>query len=260
MSETISIATFNVNSIRSRLEVVLNWMDTSGCDVLCVQETKVQDIDFPKDAFESAGLYCIFHGQKTYNGVAIISKIEPVNICTQRTDADQEARLIRAEYDGITVVNTYIPQGTAVGTDRFAYKLEWLKGMREYLDAEFTPEDQIVWVGDLNVAREPIDVYDPEGLAGSVCFHPDEQASLDYVMDWGMVDVFRKHHPNEPNQFSFWDYRIPNAVKRRMGWRLDHVMATIPLAEKSVKCDVDKTPRLQPKSSDHTPVVAVFGK
>lgn len=258
MGEVIKIATFNVNSIRTRTEIVLDWMGAGNCDVLCVQETKVQDADFPKDAFESAGLYCAFLGQKAYNGVAIISKTPPDEIAYMLTPEDEEARLVRARFGDINVINTYIPQGTEVGSPRFDYKLNWIRGVREYINNLFTPEDSVVWVGDLNVAREPIDVYDPDGLAGSVCFHPDEWAALDWVMEWGLVDVFRKHHPAEPDQYSFWDYRIPNAVKRRMGWRLDHILATPPLAARSVDCYIDKEPRLLPKPSDHTPVVGVF--
>lgn len=258
MQNNISIATFNVNSIRSRLDIVLEWMAQGKCDVLCVQEIKVQDADFPAGAFESAGLFCAFHGQKTYNGVAIISKLQPDEVSCKQTPEDEEARLIRARFGDINVVNTYVPQGTEVGSARFEYKLNWIRGMRKYMSDLFSPEDKVVWVGDLNVAREPMDVYDPEGLQGSVCFHPDEQSALNWVMEWGMVDVFRKHHPGEADQFSFFDYRIPNAVKRRMGWRIDHIMATEALADLSIDCYIDKEPRLKPKPSDHTPVVAVF--
>lgn len=258
MGDVIKIATFNVNSIRSRAEIVLDWMGSGNCDVLCIQETKVQDSEFPAALFEAAGLYCAFYGQKAYNGVAIISKTPPDEISFKLTPDDEEARLIRARFGDINVINTYIPQGTEVGTPRFEYKLNWIRGVREYLNNLFTPEDSVVWVGDLNVAREPIDVYDPDGLAGSVCFHPDEWAAFDWVMEWGLVDVFRKHHPAEPDQYSFFDYRIPNAAKRRMGWRLDHILATAPLAARSVDCYIDKEPRLLPKPSDHTPVVGVF--
>lgn len=256
--DNIKIATFNVNSIRSRIDIVLDWIEKENCDVLCLQEIKVQDSEFPHETFQSEGLYCAVYGQKAYNGVAIISKMQPDQVfCKQKPD-EQEARLIRARFGDINVVNTYVPQGTEVGSARFEYKLEWIRGMRSYFESNFTPEDKVLWVGDLNVAREPIDVYDPEGLAGSVCFHPDEQAALSWVMEWGLIDVFRKHHPGEAEQYSFWDYRIPNAVKRRMGWRLDHILATKPLAELSMDCYIDKEPRMKPKPSDHAPVVAIF--
>lgn len=254
----IKLATFNVNSIRSRTQIVLDWMQETGCDVLCVQETKVRDSEFPVGAFESAGLFCAFHGQKTYNGVAIISKIEPDEVVYKLTEEDEEARLIRARFGDINIINTYIPQGTAVGTDRFAYKLNWFSNLRDYVSNLFSPQDKVIWVGDLNVAREHIDVYDPEKMQGNVCFHPEEWAALDDATAWGFVDIFRKHHPGEPDHYSFWDYRIPNALKRRLGWRLDYILATEPLANRSVDCYIDKAPRLLPKPSDHTPVIATF--
>ena len=254
------IASFNANSIRNRLPIILNWMNENQCDVLCVQETKVQDHEFPLDEIEKAGYYCIFRGQKTFNGVAIISKCEPRNV---ELDSglgigDEEARFIKAVYNGVAVVNTYIPQGTAVDSPRFQFKLDWIRSMRDYFQRDLTPDDPIVWTGDFNVAREPIDVYDPEGLFGSVCFNPEEHKALDYVREWGFVDVFRMHHPGEANQFTFWDYRVPNALKRRIGWRLDHIWATMPLAEKSSNCWVDIAPRLLEKPSDHTFIVADF--
>jgi len=254
------IASFNANSIRSRLQVILDWIASNNCDVLCVQETKVTDEEFPVDAIASAGYHAVFTGQKSYNGVAIISKTQAANVRKGlgRMPEDEEARVIRASFDGITVVNTYVPQGTAVDSPRFQYKLDWIRQMRDYFDRDFTPNDPIVWLGDFNVAREPIDVYDPEGLYGSVCYHPDEHAALDYVVEWGFVDVFRKHHPGEPGHYTFWDYRVPNSFKRRMGWRLDHIWATRPLAERCVDCWIDKEPRGREKPSDHTFIAADF--
>jgi len=258
MSDKLRIATFNANSIRSRLGIILDWMNLQSCDVLCVQETKVTDADFPAAAIAEAGYHAVFTGQKSYNGVAIISRepMEDVRIGLGREAPDEEARVIRGVAKGVTVVNTYIPQGTEVGSARFAYKLGFIRGMRDYFARDLTPESPVVWVGDFNVATEPIDVYDPVGLAGSVCFHPDEHAALEHVRDWGFVDVFRKHHPGEPNLYSFWDYRLPNALKRRLGWRIDHIWATVPLAERSADCWIDTEPRTMEKPSDHTFVVA----
>lgn len=260
MQTRLRIAGFNANSIRSRLDIILSWMDKNACDVLCVQETKVTDEDFPTTMILSAGFHCVFFGQKSYNGVAILSRDEPhaVQTGTGNAEWDQEARIIRARFGDVTVVNTYIPQGTATDSPRFAYKLDWIRGMRDYFDRDFTPQDAIVWLGDFNVAREPIDVYDPQGLLGNVCYHPDEHKALDYTMDWGFVDVFRGHHPGEADQYTFWDYRVPNALKRRMGWRLDHIFATRPLAEKSIDCWIDTEPRQLEKPSDHTFIVADF--
>ena len=254
------IASFNANSIRSRLDVILEWIAKADCDVLCVQETKVTDAEFPALAVSAAGYHVVFTGQKAYNGVAIISREPPLGVVTGlgRMPEDEEARVIRAKFGGITVVNTYVPQGTATDSPRFQYKLDWIRGMRDYFARDFTPDAPIVWVGDLNVAREAIDVYDPEGLSGSVCYHPDEHAALDCAMEWGFVDVFRKHHPGEPGQYTFWDYRVPNAFKRRMGWRLDHIWATRSLAQRCLDCWIDKEPRALEKPSDHTFIAADF--
>lgn len=256
----IRIATFNANSIRSRLSVILTWMQRNNCDVLAVQETKVADEEFPANEINSAGYEVVFTGQKSYNGVAILSKepLEDVQKGLGRMPEDEEARVIRGKLRGVTIVNTYVPQGTAVDSPRFQYKLNWIRGMRDYFERDFSPDDLIVWVGDFNVAREPIDVYDPEGLYGSVCYHPEEHKALDYVKEWGFVDVFRKHHPGEPGHYTFWDYRIPNSFKRRMGWRLDHIWATRPMAERSVDCWIDTEPRGQERPSDHTFIVADF--
>ena len=260
MKNTLRVASFNANSIRSRLDIILGWMREHDCNVVCVQETKVTDADFPADAICEAGLHCAFAGQKSYNGVAIISahELHDVEIGTGNPIWDEEARLIRATVGGVAIVNTYVPQGTAVGTPRFQYKLDWLRGMRDYFSRDFTPDDRILWVGDLNVAREPIDVYDPEGLLGGVCYHPAEHEALDHATQWGFVDVFRKHHPGEPGLYTFWDYRVPNAFKRRMGWRLDHIWATRPLAARSVDSWIDTQPRLMDKPSDHTFICADF--
>jgi exodeoxyribonuclease-3 len=235
-------------------------MKANDCDVLAVQETKVADEEFPVSEINSAGYEVVFTGQKSYNGVAILSKepLEDVQKGLGWMPEDEEARVIRGKLRGVTIVNTYVPQGTAVDSPRFQYKIKWIRGMRDYFERDFSPDDLIVWVGDFNVAREPIDVYDPEGLYGSVCFHPDEHKALDYVKDWGFVDIFRKHHPGEPGHYTFWDYRIPNAFKRKMGWRLDHIWATRPMAECSVDCWIDTEPRTREKPSDHTFIAADF--
>jgi len=260
MAEKFRVATFNANSIRTRLEITLGWLRANEPDALCIQETRVVDADFPVDAFVEIGYKPVFTGQKTFNGVAIICREEPesVVIGTGIDTLDTEARIIRARIRGVNVVNTYVPQGTATDSPRFAYKLNWIASMRDYFGRDFSPDDPIVWVGDFNVAPEPIDVYDPESLAGSVCFHPEEHKVLASVREWGFVDVFRKHHAGEPRLYSFFDYRVPNALKRKIGWRLDHIYATRALAEKSVDCWIDTEPRLMEKPSDHTFVVADF--
>ena len=254
----MNIASFNVNSLRARLPTVIDWLNEKRPDVLCLQETKVQDADFPAEPFDEAGYNFVFAGQKSYNGVAILAKSRFADV--QRGFEDEpkdEARLIKAEINGLVIVNTYVPQGYMPESDKFQYKLEWFRRLRKLFEDNFKPDDPVLWLGDLNIAPEPIDVYDPEGLLGHVCFHPDVHKELKKVMEWGFVDVFRKHC-KEPGQYTFWNYRPINAVKRNLGWRLDHIMATKALAEKCTACFIDKAPRILPRPSDHTPIIAEF--
>ena len=254
----MKVAGFNVNSLRSRLPVVIKWLTENRPDVLCVQETKVQDVDFPSEAFEQTGYRYVFKGQKSYNGVAIFSTSEMKNVEFGFDDepADQP-RLIKAEINDIAIVNTYVPQGESPESEKFQYKLNWFDRLHKYFKKKFKPTDAVLWVGDFNIAPELIDVYDPKGFLGHVCFHPAVHKALKQVMEWGFVDVFRMHC-TEPAQYTFWDYRLPNSFKRNLGWRLDHIMATKPLAKKCTACYIDKKPRAAEKPSDHTPIIAEF--
>lgn len=253
------ISTFNVNSIRSRLSLVMSWLDKNKPDVLCLQETKVRDIEFPVEDFLRIGYHLIMKGEKSYNGVAIASRDEPVDIIIGLESTDpQEARFVSAKYSGISVVNTYVPQGYSRDSPKYQYKLLWFDKLRSFLENHFTPSTPIIWTGDLNVAPEPIDVHDPKGLLGHVCFNPEVQDALKNVKEWGFIDIFRKIHPDEPNQFTFFDYRVRNAVQRGLGWRVDHIMATKPIADKAVDAYIDLEPRLGRRPSDHTFVVADF--
>ena len=256
------IATFNANSIRTRLGQILDWLDREQADVLCIQETKVQDKDFPAQPIEDAGYHVIFRGQKSYAGVAIISKTAPEDVAAGFDDDHEDGtdvpRLLRAVYHGVTVVNTYVPQGRELESEHFQYKLRWLARMRQLFERHYTPDDLLVWVGDLNVATEDIDVHDPKGLRNHVDFHPDAQAALENVRQWGFVDVFRKHHPGEPQQFSYFDYRARNPIERGTGWRIDHIWATAPLADKSTNAWIDLDARRAERPSDHTLVIAEF--
>ncbi|MHC4488094.1 MAG: exodeoxyribonuclease III [Planctomycetota bacterium] len=254
----MKIASFNVNSLRARLPIVLRWLAENRPDVLCVQETKVQDVDFPADAFEGAGYNYAFKGQKSYNGVAIFNRSKIANVGFGFDDEPKdEARLIRAEINGIFIVNTYVPQGYSPESEKFEYKLEWFGRLRAYFDENFRQGDAVIWTGDFNVAPEAIDVYDPERLLGHVCFHPEVHKALEEVMGWGFVDVFRMHC-GEAGQYTFWDYRLRDSFRRNLGWRLDHIMATKALAEKCTACYIDRNPRLADRPSDHTPIVAEF--
>ena len=173
------VATFNVNSVRARLPILSPWLVAHQPDALCLQETKVQDADFPAGDFRDAGFHVAFKGQKGYNGVAIVTKAEPRDVAVGLDDggSPDEPRLIRATVAGVPVVNTYVPQGTDVGLPQFQYKLDWFRRLRRYFERHFTPAAPLLWVGDLNVAPAPIDVYDHAGLLGGVCHHPDEFAA-----------------------------------------------------------------------------------
>ncbi|MCJ7778026.1 MAG: exodeoxyribonuclease III [Sedimentisphaerales bacterium] len=254
----MKVATFNVNSLRTRLPIVVQWIDKNQPDVLCLQETKVQDANFPADELDKTGYKYAFKGQKSYNGVATFSKSSITNIEFGFSDEPRdEARLIKAEINGFVIVNTYVPQGVSPDSEKFRYKLEWFERIYDFFNERFTPSDPVIWVGDLNIAPAPIDVYDPDALWGHVCFHPDVHKALDKVLQWGFVDCFRLHC-SEAGQYTFWDYRLPNSIKRNLGWRLDHIMATKILAEKCTICYIDKEPRTADRPSDHTPLIAEF--
>ena len=252
------IATFNVNSIRARLPIVTDWLEKSRPDVLAVQETKVQDPDFPLEPFQAAGYHCSFTGQKSYNGVAILSKDKPRNLRVGLGGREpEEARLITADIGDIHVVNAYVPQGQEPLSEKFKYKIAWLGRLKNFFETHFSPQDPLILLGDLNVAPEPIDVYDPEKLLGSVGYHPAEHRALKEVKDWGLEDVYRRHKPEE-RAYTFWDYRIPQAVKRGLGWRIDHIWATRCMAERSTHAWIDIEPRLDRRPSDHTFIAAEF--
>lgn len=252
-----SVTTFNANSIRARLPAVLEWVKKQEPDVLCLQECKVQDKDFPFAAFESMGYTALYRGQKSYNGVAVITRHPAEGIRTGLYEGEEEARFISATIRKVEVVNVYVPQGVAPGTDKFAYKLRWLKDLLSHLGQHYTPKTPLLVAGDFNVALEPRDVYDPESLRGEVGFHPDEQTILRDYLSWGLVDLLRKHRP-EAGLYTFWDYRVPNALKRKMGWRIDYIFTTAPLAQKSRNVWIDLEARTAEKPSDHTFLVAEF--
>lgn len=253
----MKIATFNANSLRSRVPIVVKWLRESRPDVLCIQETKVQDVDFPHKEFEKTGYEYAFKGQKSYNGVAIFSKSKISKVeFGFRDEPRDEARLLKAVIRGVTIVNTYVPQGYEPDSEKFQYKLQWFERLRNYFTANFKPGGKVVWLGDFNIAPQAIDVYDPQGLLGHVCYHPQVHKVLKKVMEWGFTDVFRMHC-KEAGQYTFWDYRM-NAFRRKEGWRLDHIMATEPMAKKSTACYIDLKPRLAEKPSDHTFLVAEF--
>lgn len=253
------VATFNANSIRVRLDIVLDWLAENEPDVLAIQETKCEDDKFPRDAFEEAGWQVAFHGQKSYNGVAIVSR-EPIQnpscgFCDPIWPDD--CRILAAEVGGVKFVNTYVPNGTKVGTDKFEYKLRWLARFGELIRSTIKPADYAIWLGDINIAPTADDVYEPEKKVGEVGFHPDEHAALQNLLAFGWVDTFRKFTPG-PGHYTYWDFFIKPAFSRNLGWRIDHIYATPALAEKCASCVIDKGPRGLERPSDHTFVMAEF--
>jgi exodeoxyribonuclease-3 len=261
MSDVVlKVATYNANSIRTRLDLVLEWLQREAPDVLCLQETKAQDEDFPAQPIRDAGYHVVFRGQKAYAGVAVISREEPQEVAFGLDDGGEpdEARLIRAVIGGIPVVNTYVPQGRSPDSEHFQYKLEWLARLRALFERHYSPDEPLLWMGDFNVASEPIDVYDPKRLKKHVDFHPEARAALERVREWGFVDVFRLHHPDEPSRYTFWDYRVRDALERGLGWRVDHIWATKPLARQSTGAWIDVEARMAEQPSDHTFLVVEF--
>jgi exodeoxyribonuclease-3 len=257
----MQIATFNCNSVRTRLPIITGWLEKHKPDVLALQETKAQDADFPEAAFKEAGYHVAFCGQKSYNGVAMITKDKPEFISFGLLDGDNgesNPRLAHIRYHDIDIINTYVPQGQALDSPKFQFKLEWFKRLHNYLDSRFDPiTDAVLWLGDLNVAPEPIDVHDSKKIWPHVCHGQEVIDAFTPLLEWGFKDIFRKHLP-EADNFTFWDYRVRNALDRGIGWRIDHILATGPLAAVSTSCTVDTEPRRQEKPSDHTFVSADF--
>lgn len=256
----MKIATFNVNSIRIRLAIVLQWLEQHQPDVLCLQETKVQDEQFPALAFASTGYHVAYRGMKSYNGVAVLSRKTPESVCYGFDDAGPEPddmRLMRVVIDGIPIINTYVPNGFKIDSPKYTYKLGWYTRLRLYFDKHLSPDRPAVWCGDMNVAPEPIDVHSPEKHLKHVCFHEDVRRAYKETVAWGFVDVFRKLYPDR-QQFTFWDYLRPSSLEKNKGWRIDHILATAPMADTCTQVDVDIEPRRAASPSDHTFLWAEF--
>lgn len=255
----MKIATYNAASVRARLPLLLDWLATHEPDVLAIQETKVEDDKFPAADFEDLGYHLALHGQKSWNGVATLSRSPMRDV--RRGFGDElmpnDCRILACEIDGVQIVNTYVPNGNSVGSEKFEYKLKWLERFRTYLDQSFRPAEPVIWLGDVNIAPTELDVYDSKRFYGGVGHHPDEFSRLAKIVDFGLTDVFRKLHP-DVREYTFWDFVLPNGVKRNLGWRIDHIYTTAPLAEKCTSCVVDREARLLEKPSDHTFVVAEF--
>jgi exodeoxyribonuclease-3 len=254
------IATFNVNSIRSRLPVLERWLKDNRVDCLCLQETKVEDGSFPAPFFEDLGYHVVFSGEKSYNGVAIASSLPPDEYGFGLDDGEEpsgKTRIAWCRFGDLRVVNAYVPQGKSIDHPDYPLKLRFFKRMEAFLRSMGVPKEPLVLVGDLNGAPTDIDVTHPENKRDHVCFHEDVREAFRSLCSTSLVDVFRKHRPGE-GEFSFWDYRVKGALERNIGWRIDHILATVPLADRSVDSYSDREPRSWEKPSDHTVVVAEF--
>jgi len=254
----MTVATWNVNSIRARLDHVLRWLDLRRPEVCCLQELKCTAAEFPHLAFEAHGYHCVVYGEKARNGVALITK-DTAQAVQRGFDNGFDAgpaRLLTAHVADIDILNVYVPNGQAPATPAFEYKRDFLRELRAVLARRYRPEQALVVAGDFNVAPEDDDVYDPARLRGSICFHPDEQADFSHLKAWGLQDLFRRLQP-QGRHFSWWDYR-GGGFPRNEGMRLDHLLATPALAGRCTRCEIDCTPRGWERPSDHTPVLAVF--
>ncbi|PIG90964.1 exodeoxyribonuclease III [Gloeocapsopsis sp. IPPAS B-1203] len=270
----MQIATWNVNSIRTRQEHVVAWLQQNPLDVLCLQETKVVDADFPRSPFEQLNYHVYVSGQKSYNGVAILSRspltdvstgFTPIlgeaieqspaseAIATSLSEIDTQKRLITGVIAGIRIINLYVPNGAAVGSEKYEYKLRWLQVLREYLQSLLVGSANICICGDFNIALEDCDLHDPVNLTGNIMASELERQALREILALGFSDAFRKF-TSEAGHYSWWDYR-GGAFRRNLGWRIDHHYLTADLYKQAKSCFIDITPRKLSKPSDHAPVV-----
>jgi exodeoxyribonuclease III len=256
----VRIATWNVNSLKARLERVEEWVATVQPDVLCMQETKLADGAFPAMAFHGLGYESVHYGEGRWNGVAIISKVgldDVENGFADGQDEDAEARLMWATCGGVRVASVYVPNGRGLLEDHYQYKLRWLERLRARLDERYDPNQPLVVAGDFNIAPEDRDVYDPAEFIGSTHTSDAERAALAAIEGWGLTDVFREHY-DAGGLFSWWDYRAGNFHKGK-GMRIDMLLATKTLSGASTSALIDRNARKGKSPSDHAPLIVDFG-
>ena len=255
----LKAASWNVNSLRVRLPQVLDWLTTAQPDLLGLQETKTVDEQFPQAEIAAAGYQVLFSGQKTYNGVAVLSRLPeaPADIVTDLPDLDDpQRRVLGASFGDVRFLNLYVPNGAEVGSEKYAYKLDWLEKLIAYVTEQLSRYPKLIVVGDFNIAPEDRDVHDPAAWEGSVLVSPAERDAFQRLLAAGLVDTFRQFE-QEDKVFSWWDYRAA-AFRRNMGLRIDHVLASEPLSVICQSSIVDKAPRRLERPSDHAPAVAEF--
>jgi exodeoxyribonuclease-3 len=253
----MKLATWNVNSLKVRLPQVLQWLADNPVDVLCLQETKTTDDKFPVTAFDEIGYQAAFSGQKTYNGVAIISK-HPIRDVVRNNPyfPDEQQRIISATVEDLRVVCAYVPNGQSVDSDKYQYKLKWLQALQEWLAAELKLHPNLAILGDYNIAPADCDVHDPALWNGQVLVSEREREAFRRLCELNLVDAFRLFDQAD-KMFSWWDYR-QMAFRRNMGLRIDHILLSPPLAARCSACVIDKIPRKWEQPSDHTPVIATI--
>jgi exodeoxyribonuclease-3 len=257
----VKVATWNVNSLNVRLGHLVQWLKSEPIDIVCLQETKLTDENFPVQALAEAGYRSLFTGQKTYNGVAILLRQATVQqadqVLTQLPGSeDDQRRLIAATVDGVRVVCAYVPNGQAVGSEKYSYKLKWIASLNQWLRDELQQHAQLLVAGDFNIAPEPRDVHDPDAWAGQVLFSEPERAAFRALLNLGLRDSFRLFE--QPGRsFTWWDYRNL-AFRRKQGLRIDHILMTPQLAGRCTACSIDVELRRLEQPSDHAPVIATL--
>ena len=257
----MKLATWNVNSLKVRLTQVLDWLSNNPVDALCLQELKLEQDKFPLDAIQQAGYQAVWAGQKTYNGVAILSREPATDIKVNIPDfEDHQQRVIAATLpfygEHVRVISAYCPNGQSVGSEKYDYKLKWFDAFRQLLQTELAEHPNLAVLGDYNIAPADEDVHNPKKWVGQVLVSDAERAALQALFDLGLKDAFRLFE-QPPNMFSWWDYRL-NGFKRNAGLRIDHVLLSESLAMHCKKCDIDLEPRRNEQPSDHAPVVATI--
>lgn len=253
----MKIATWNVNSLRVRLPHLQTWQQLAAVDVIALQETKTQDSEFPLSELQALGLHPVFNGQRTYNGVAILSGTPPENVVHGIPGFDDEQRrVLAATVKDVRVINVYVPNGQTLESDKYQYKLRWLNALTDYVRSELTQHDKLVLLGDFNIAPEDRDVHDPKAWEGSVLVSEPERSALRELMSLGLNDVFRKFEQAD-KAFSWWDYRAAG-FRRNAGLRIDLILCSQDMSDACIGCLIDKEPRKQERPSDHTPVIAEF--
>ena len=251
------IATWNVNSLRVRRPQVLDWLRRQRPDILALQETKLTDDLFPIGEFEALGYHAVFAGQRTYNGVAVLSRLPAADPTTELPGLDDpQRRLLGVTIGGLRVLNLYVPNGQAVGTEKYAYKLDWLDKLSAYVREQLAAHSRLVALGDFNIAPEDRDVYDPAAWQGKVLCSEPERIAFRRLLELGLIDAFRLLEQEEPG-YSWWDYRSA-AFRRNHGLRIDHILVSPALAGACKAVWVDQEPRRRERPSDHAPVLAEF--